>query len=165
MEQCYITLRMLRPCTINPLLLAFGEMEGHYSFDATPMAPMVTEILMHLNPVRRHSWGYHALKAWYIGPSLKHYHVIKGVTDSGAVRLTDTWKFKHHSLTISTITATNRIVKATQDLTTEIGGRKKAPPEKLEAIEDLRALIYGSSASTPPPAPAPVAPAGPLSYP
>ena len=129
------------------------------------MAPMGTEMLMHLKPVQGHSWGYHTLKAWYIGPAHKHYCVLKGVTDSGAVRLTNTWKFKHHSLTIPTITATNRIVKATQDLTTEIGGQKKPPPEKLEAIEDLRALIYRSSASTPPPAPAPVAPAGLLSYP
>ena len=91
MEQCDIVLNMLRPCTINPLVSAFDVMEGHYSFDATPMAPMSTEMLMHLKPVRRHSWGYHTLKAWYIGPSRKHYCVLKGVTYSGAVRLTDTW--------------------------------------------------------------------------
>ena len=105
-------------------------MEGHYSFDATPMAPMGTEMLMHLKPVRRHLWGYHTLKAWYIGPARKHYRVIKGVTDSGAVRLTNTWKFKHNSLTVPTITATDRIVKAIQDLTAAIGERNKAPPEK-----------------------------------
>ena len=82
---------MLRPCTINPLLSPFEAMEGHYSFDATPMAPMGTEMLMNLKPVRRHSWVYHTLKAWYIGPARKHYGVIKGVTDLGAVLLTDTW--------------------------------------------------------------------------
>ena len=76
--------------------------------------------------------------------------MLKGVTDSGAVRLTDMWKFKHHSLTVPTITATDRIVKATQDLTTAIDGQNKAPPDELEAIENLRALIYGSSAETPP---------------
>ena len=106
MEQCDATLNMLRPCTINPLLSAFEAMEGHYLFDATPMAPMGTEMLMHLKLVRRHLWGYHALKAWYIGPARKHYRVLKGLDDSGAVRLTDTWKLKHHSLTVPTITAT-----------------------------------------------------------
>ena len=130
MEQCNITLNMLRPCTINPLLSAFEATEGHYSINATPMAPISTEMLMHHKPVRRHSWGYHTLKASYIGPSLKHYRVIKGVTNSGAVRLTDTCKFKHHSLTIPTITATDRIVKSIQDLTAAIGGRNKAPPEQ-----------------------------------
>ena len=150
MEQCDATLNMLRPCTINPLLSAFEAMEGHYSFNATPMAPMGTEMLMHLKPVRRHLWGYHALKAWYIEPACKHYRVLKGVTDSGAVRLNYTWKFKHHSLTVPTITATDRIVKATQYLTTAIGGQNKPPPDKIKAIEDLRALIYGSSAAPPP---------------
>ena len=75
------------------------------------MVPIGTEMLMHLKPVRCYSWGYHALKAWYIGPSRKHYRVLKGVTYSGAVYLTDTWKFKHHSLNIPTITATDRMVK------------------------------------------------------
>ena len=89
-------------------------------------------MLMHLKPVKRHLWGYHALKAWYIGPARKHYRVLKGVTDSGAVHLTDTWKFKHHSLTVPTITATYRIVKATQDLTTAIDGKNKPPPDKIE---------------------------------
>ena len=127
MKQCNITLNMLRPCTINPLLSAFEAMEGHYSFDVTPMAPMGTKMLMHLKPVCRHSLGYYTLKAWYIGPSCKHYHVLKGFTDLGEVCMTDTWKFKHHFLTIPTITATDRIVKSAQDLTAAIGGRNKAP--------------------------------------
>ena len=71
-EQCDITLNMMRPCTLNPLLSAFEAMKGMYSFDATPMAPVGTEMLMHLKPVRRHSWGYHALKTWYFAPALKH---------------------------------------------------------------------------------------------
>ena len=50
-EQCNITLNMMRLCTINPKLLAFEAMEGTYLFDATPMAPVGTEILMHLKPI------------------------------------------------------------------------------------------------------------------
>jgi hypothetical protein len=68
-EQCDITLNMMRPCTTNPLLSAFEAMEGTYSFDATPMAPVGTEMLMHLKPIRRGTWDYHALKAWYFAPA------------------------------------------------------------------------------------------------
>ena len=50
-EQCDITLNMMRPCTLNPKLSAFEAMEGMYSFDATPMAPVGTEILMHRKPI------------------------------------------------------------------------------------------------------------------
>ena len=64
-------------------LSAFEAMEGMYSFDATPMAPVGTETLIHLKPIRRQSWGYHAMKGWYFAPALKHYRVIKTVTDTG----------------------------------------------------------------------------------
>ncbi|KAL7529464.1 hypothetical protein ACHAXR_002975, partial [Thalassiosira sp. AJA248-18] len=99
-EQCDITLNMLRPCTTNPLLSAFEAMEGMHSFDATPMAPIGTEMLMHLKPIRQGTWDYHAIKAWYFVPALKHYRAVKRLLESGATRLTDTWKFKHHALPI-----------------------------------------------------------------
>ena len=133
----------------NPLLSAFEAMDGMYSFDATPMAPMGTEMLMHLKPVRRNTWDYHAIKAWYFAPALKHYRVVKGVLESGATRLTDTWKFKHHSLPIPSVSATDRIVKATQHLAKAIQGSNASPPDEMEAIEHLRALL--SNNSTPPP--------------
>ena len=50
-DQCDITLNMMRSCTINPRLSAFEVMEGMFSFDATPMAPVGTETLIHLKPV------------------------------------------------------------------------------------------------------------------
>ena len=139
----------MRPCTLNPRLSAFEAMEGMFSFDATPMVTVGTEMLIHLKPVQRHSWGYHALKARYIGPSLKHYRVIKGITKSGAVRLSDTFKFKHHALTTPIVTPLDRVIKATRDLATSIQGRGDEPPDKLQAIEHLRTLINGNSITTP----------------
>ena len=144
LEQCDITLNMMRPCTTNPNLSAFEAMEGMYSFDATPMAPVGTETLIHLKPIRRQSWGYHAMKGWYFAPALKHYRVIKTVTDTGAVRLTDTFKFKHHALQLPEITQTDRIVKATQALTRTLKGNTTSPPDEMAAIAQLRAIILGS---------------------
>ena len=103
-EQCDINLNMLRPCTLNPCFSSFEVMESMYSFDATPMAPFGTKTLIHLKNVSRHTWGYHALKAWYNGPSLKHYRIIKSVAEFGALRLSDTFKFKHHAITTPTVT-------------------------------------------------------------
>ena len=140
---------MLRPCNLNPRLSAFESMEGMYSFDATPMAPVGTKKLIHLKPVRCHTWGYHALKAWYIGMSLKHYRVIKTVTESGAMQLSDTFKFKHNVLTTPTVTPIDRIVKVMRDLATIIQFRGDKPPDELGAIEHLRALITGNSVAPP----------------
>jgi hypothetical protein len=46
--QCNTTLNMLRPCCENPLLLAHKAKEGFFSFDVTPMAPLDTEVLVHM---------------------------------------------------------------------------------------------------------------------
>ena len=119
-DQCDINLNMMRPCKLNPRLSVFKAMEGMFSFDTTAMSPVGTETLIHLKPVRRHTWGYHTLKSWYIRPSLKYYHAIKGVTESGAVRLSGTFKFKHHALTTPNATPLDRMNKATRDLATAI---------------------------------------------
>jgi hypothetical protein len=48
--QCNATLNMLPPCHQNPLLLAHEVLEGSFSFEATPMAPLGAEVLMHMKP-------------------------------------------------------------------------------------------------------------------
>lgn len=158
LEQVDITINMMRPCTQNPNLSAYEAMEGMFSFDATPMAPIGTECMIHVKPSRRHTWGYHSMKAWYFAPALKHYRCIKVVTDAGAVRITDTFKFLHHTLPTPTVSATDRIVKATQNLRRAIDGNTTTAPDELQAIETLRALILG----TPQPPPLPESPVPPV---
>ncbi|KAL7476782.1 hypothetical protein ACHAW6_002618 [Cyclotella cf. meneghiniana] len=93
LEQVHITLNMMHPCTQNPNLSAYEAMEGMFSFNATPMAPIGTECMIHVKLSKGHIWGYHSMKAWYFALALKHYRCIKVVTDAGAVRITDTFKF------------------------------------------------------------------------
>jgi len=50
LEQTDITLNMMRPCTQNPKLSAHEAMEGMFSFDSTPMAPIGTECMVHVKP-------------------------------------------------------------------------------------------------------------------
>ena len=80
------------------------------------MAPVGTETPFHVKPICRQSWGYHAMKVWYFSPSLKHYRVIKTVTYTGDVRLTDTFKFKHHSIKTPTVNPADKMLKAKQAL-------------------------------------------------
>ena len=140
-EHWDITLNMMRPCTLNPRLSAFKSMEGMYCFDATPMTPVRTELMIHLKPVCRHTWSYNTVKAWYFAPSLKHYLVINTTNEAGTVRKTDTWKYNHHSIKIPTVTPVNRTIKATEHLATAIQDHNDAPQDKWQTIEHLRALI------------------------
>jgi hypothetical protein len=42
LDQTNFTLNMIHPCTQNPNLSTHNTMEGVFSFDATPMAPIGT---------------------------------------------------------------------------------------------------------------------------
>ena len=121
-------------------------MEGMYYFDANPMAPVETETMIHFKSVRRHTWSYHAVKAWYFAPSFKYYRVIKTTNEAGTVRTTDTWKYNHHSIKTPTVMPFDRIIKATKKLATAIQCHNDVPQDELQAIEHLRGLITGNSA-------------------
>jgi hypothetical protein len=144
---------MLHPCCQNPLLSAHEALEGSFSFNATPMAPLGMEILVHMKPNQRSTWGYHASKAWYLSHSPNHYRCIRVLmADTGGERTTDTFRFNHHSIPVPKITATDRILDPTARLTAAIKGVQEAPPDKLAAIQALRTLLLGE---VPPPVPTP----------
>eukprot|EP00804_Cyclotella_cryptica_P022689 CCRYP_012483-RA/>CCRYP_012483-RA protein AED:0.32 eAED:0.32 QI:0/0/0/1/0/0/3/0/684 len=147
LEQTDITLNMLRPCTTNPLLSAYEAVEGMFSFDRTPMAPIGTKVMVHIKPNRRQTWGYHAIRAWYFAPARHHYRCIQVVTDAGAVRVSDTFRFLHHNLPNLAITHTDRITKAAQHLIRTIDGHPDAPDDELQAIQNRRDLLAGATTS------------------
>eukprot|EP00957_Ditylum_brightwellii_P108832 8301783-Ditylum_brightwellii.AAC.1 len=51
-EQSNIMLNLLRPCCQNPVLLVEAAMNGFFSFNATPMAPLGTGVSVHIKPDR-----------------------------------------------------------------------------------------------------------------
>ncbi len=127
-------------------------MEGSFLFDATPMAPPGTKVLLHLKPTKCKSWAFHASNGWYIGPSLKHYCCIRAfMEDTCGERLSDTFRFKHHAMPVPKITPTDRILAATKALTAAISGTQELPPDELQAITTLRHLLLGETAPTPVP--------------
>ena len=152
-KQCGATLNMLRHCHQNPLLSAHEELEGTFSFDATPMAPLGTEVLVHMKPNQLSTWGYHASKAWYLSHLPNHYRCIRILmADTGGERITDTFCFCHHAIPVPvpSITATDRILDTTARLTTAIKVVQEAPPDKLATIQALQTLLLGEVPPTSP---------------
>ncbi len=74
--QSNMTLNMVHPCCLNPLLSAHKAMDGLFSFDAMPLAPLGTKVLVHLKPTQRKSWGYDSAKVWYLSHAANHYRCI-----------------------------------------------------------------------------------------
>ena len=85
------------------------------------------------------------MQGWYFSPDIKNYHVIKTVTEKGAVIITDTFKFKHNTIKTPTVTPSERIVKATQALALTMQAKNDTPLDELEAITNLQDLILGNN--------------------
>ena len=147
LTQTDLSVNIVRPNRQNPLLSAWASMEGELHFDATPVAPPGSEMLMHQKPGRRKTFGLNAIKVWYLGPCLNHYRTFRGILPStGAERLSDTVKFQHHAIGIPEITSADRILEAARQLDAAICEvPEKAQMDTLEAIQSLREVMLGET--------------------
>ena len=51
----------------------YARLHGEFNYDATPLAPPGTQVIIHENPTVKGTWASHGVKGWYIGPSMNHY--------------------------------------------------------------------------------------------
>ena len=77
LPQCNITINLLRSSRRNASLSAYAALFGNFDYNATPMAPPGTKVLVHEKPGNRKTWAGHGTEGWYIGPSLEHYRCYK----------------------------------------------------------------------------------------
>jgi hypothetical protein len=61
--------------------------------------------------------------------------------DTSGKRITD--RYKHHTIPVPVITATDCILEATHRLTAAMEGIQEAAPDKLQAIKSLRHILLG----------------------
>ena len=70
LPQAVITFNLLRTSRLNPKISAHALLNGLYNFNATPMAPPGSMILVHKKPALRGTWAAHAVNSWYLGPAM-----------------------------------------------------------------------------------------------
>ena len=93
-DQAVLTLNLLRNSRVNSKLSSYAYLFGNFDFNATPLAPPGTRIILHLKPEKRPSWGFHGEDGWYIGPSLNHYRCVKCfIPQTGREKDADTVEF------------------------------------------------------------------------
>ena len=73
MDQCELTLKLLRNSRVNTKLSAWAYIDGVHDFNKVPLAPPGTKVVLHRKPAQRASWAFHGLEGWYVGPSPNHY--------------------------------------------------------------------------------------------
>jgi hypothetical protein len=63
--QATITLNLLRKSRIDPRMSEYAQLNGHFDFKSTPLAPPGTRIIAHEKPDQRTSGDPHGLDGYY----------------------------------------------------------------------------------------------------
>jgi hypothetical protein len=91
LPQALLTLNLLQGSCTNPKLSAYAQLNGHFDFNRTPIAPPGIRVLVHEKPSNRGTWAPHALDGWYVSPALESYHCHRvWMWDTRATRICDT---------------------------------------------------------------------------
>jgi hypothetical protein len=132
LPQCQITLNLLRNSHVNPKLSAHAYLFGNFNFNATPLAPLGTKVIVHLKPDKRSSYSYHGEEGWYIGPSLEHYRCFKCYfPHTRSVRDADTVEFFPKSIPFPKTTTEDYLIQSAQDIIQLL----KSPPKQLPFLQ------------------------------
>jgi hypothetical protein len=51
----------------------YAQLNGHFDFNRTPLAPPVTRVIAHEKLDQRASWDPHGVDGFYLGPASDHY--------------------------------------------------------------------------------------------
>jgi len=160
LPQSEIKLNLLRQSRLNPRLLAYAQIQGHFNFNRTPMAPPGCEMIAFQPPAQRPSWGFDGYKAWYTRPALNHYWCVQAINaTTGRETTVETLQFLPHNFTSPVLTPPQLATIAAQQLIDALNANTNSPmrlfrPNELETAT-LRQLatIFQSMAepSTRPP--------------
>ena len=68
-----LTLNLLLPSRLNPILSAEAQLNSAFDFNRTPLAPPGMQVIVHKTPNNRRTCPPHGVDGWYLGPSPDHY--------------------------------------------------------------------------------------------
>ena len=72
LPQSILTLNFLQPSRINPSLLAQAQLHGQFDYNATPIAPPGTKVIVHIKPAVRKRLEPQGIDGWYVDQSKDH---------------------------------------------------------------------------------------------
>ncbi len=152
LPQAELTINLLRQSRLHPHISAWEHFNGPFNFDATPLGPPGCKIIGHARGSTRLSWDYRGHCGFYVGPALDHYRCHKILkTSTSAVIISDTVVFQHPTLSVPTLSTTDRIIHCLRALT--IAVRADRTPDncntQLLAVESLRAIFDNHNTPTP----------------
>ena len=118
-----LTLNCMLPWLLDPTISSYHGLTGaKFDFQAHPIAPAGTSILIHDKPGDRATWSPHGTAGFYLGPALAHYrchNVYSSVTHTSRVTDTVAW-FPSIGCAPTPLDPTELILAALRDLTSTL---------------------------------------------
>ena len=133
LPQALLTLNLLRTARVNPNLSAQAYLFGEFNFNATPLVPPGTRVLVHKKTDDRTSWGPHGREGWYIGPSLHHYRCVRCfIPETRAEVDCDTVEFFPTNIPFPAVKTDDYLKQALTDIVSIL---TKPPPSTVPSLE------------------------------
>jgi hypothetical protein len=158
LPQATITLNLLRKSQINPRMSAYAQLNGHFDFNSTPLAPSGTRIIAHEKPDQRASWDPHGLDGYYLGPALEHYRCYQvHITKTKGTRIVDTVEFFPAALVMPLTSSKDLASIAAMELSHALQHPDPAAPfshigtAQLQALRQLSDIFSAALPSRPAP--------------
>jgi hypothetical protein len=161
LPQATITINLLRKSILNPCMSAYAQLNGHFYFNITHVAPPGARIIAHEKPDQRASWDPHGVDGYYLGPALDHYRCYQvHITKTKGTRIDDTVDFFPAKLAMSSKSSKDLASIAELEISNALQNPAPAAPfsqigtAQLQALHQLldifsAALLSGTSQHAP----------------
>jgi hypothetical protein len=141
LPQATITLNLLRKSRINPRMSAYAQLNGHFDFNITPLAPPGTRAIAHEKTDQRASWDPPGVDGYYLGPALDHYRCYQvHVTKKNGTRIVDTVEFFPSKLAMPNTSSKDLASIAALELSNALQNPAPAAPFSHIGTAQLQAL-------------------------
>ena len=140
----------MRPCRYDPKLSAYEALEGNFSCDHTPLAPLGSKAIAHDTPQQRATWVPHGHCGWLAGPAMDHcrcFTIFNPKTRGTSIVNTFHWS-ESNRFSVPRITPEEQIVTAAKNLATAIksGPLLNIPSPTLQTDIDKLCKIFQETA-------------------
>ena len=120
-------LNLLQKSRVVSTVSAFAHLYSQHDYGAYLFAPLGCAVEIYLMPSTRRTWESHTKTGYYLGTTWKHYwyHQV-WISETKSKCIGQTVFFKHKYLTQPTITVTDALVRASDDIYNAL--KSIAPP-------------------------------------
>lgn len=142
--QIELTLNLLRPFAKDPTMSAYHGINGYkYNFDAHPIAPCGTAVVIYESPEHRRSWAAHGQSGFYVGPAVDHYRCFRVYSSTtNRVRVSDTLAWFPEPFKLPGSSSTELVLAAVNNLAEVLRAQQQAEQGVInQAQQQARAQL------------------------